>query len=144
MKISDEWETPQWLFDQLDSEFHFDIDACATKENTKCKNFYESCLTLPHWDHGDIFFMNPPYSNPKPFLLKAWEESRKGATVVCIVKCDTSTSWWGIFWDYEKHCPKPGIEIRFLPKRLRFVRSDKKLDNANFPSAIIIMKLPKE
>ena len=35
-----EWETPQWLFDELNKEFHFELDVCATKENTKCDNFY--------------------------------------------------------------------------------------------------------
>lgn len=37
---SDEWETPQWLFDQLDSEFHFNMDPCATAVNAKCINYY--------------------------------------------------------------------------------------------------------
>lgn len=35
-----EWETPQELFDQLDREFHFTLDACATPENAKCKRFF--------------------------------------------------------------------------------------------------------
>jgi hypothetical protein len=26
-KASDEWETPQWLFDSLYEEFHFHLDA---------------------------------------------------------------------------------------------------------------------
>lgn len=33
---SDEWETPQWLFDELDREFNFNLDPCATDENHKC------------------------------------------------------------------------------------------------------------
>ena len=32
---SDEWETPQELFNELDDEFHFTVDACATDENHK-------------------------------------------------------------------------------------------------------------
>ena len=34
------WETPQYFFDQLDSEFHFDLDPCALPENAKCKRFF--------------------------------------------------------------------------------------------------------
>jgi DNA-binding transcriptional ArsR family regulator len=30
---SDLWETPQYLFDELNREFHFELDVCATKEN---------------------------------------------------------------------------------------------------------------
>jgi site-specific DNA-methyltransferase (adenine-specific) len=37
---SDEWETPQWLFDQLDAEFSFGFDAAATRENSKCGSSY--------------------------------------------------------------------------------------------------------
>ena len=35
-----EWETPQDIFDSLDSEFHFTLDPCATDENHKCKKYY--------------------------------------------------------------------------------------------------------
>lgn len=37
---SDEWETPQELFDHLDLEFHFTLDACASAENRKCERFF--------------------------------------------------------------------------------------------------------
>ena len=37
---SDLWETPQDLFDELDKEFHFNLDVCALPENTKCAAYY--------------------------------------------------------------------------------------------------------
>ena len=37
---SDEWATPQSLFDELNAEFGFNLDPCATKENAKCERFY--------------------------------------------------------------------------------------------------------
>lgn len=37
---SDEWETPQHIFDLFDSEFNFNLDACASEENHKCEAFY--------------------------------------------------------------------------------------------------------
>ena len=37
---SNEWMTPKWLFNQLDNEFHFDLDAAATKENALCNKFF--------------------------------------------------------------------------------------------------------
>lgn len=92
--------------------------------------------------------MNPPYSIPRPFIEKAWQES-KNCVVVCVVKVDTSTRWWGIFWDYDINCTKPGCEIRFLPRRVKFDASPerieiarlegKKLNGPTFPTAIIIM-----
>ena len=37
---SDEWATPQDLFDELDAEFNFNLDPCATEQNAKCEKFY--------------------------------------------------------------------------------------------------------
>ena len=34
------WETPQELFNALDREFHFTLDAAATAKNAKCSNFF--------------------------------------------------------------------------------------------------------
>ena len=37
---SDEWETPQSFFDEINKEFNFDLDPCATEENHKCDRYY--------------------------------------------------------------------------------------------------------
>ena len=37
---TDEWATPQALFDELNATFHFTLDPCATPENAKCAKFY--------------------------------------------------------------------------------------------------------
>lgn len=37
---TDLWETPQYLFDALNNEFHFDIDVCATPDNAKCVQYF--------------------------------------------------------------------------------------------------------
>ena len=39
-KASDEYATPQDLFDGLNEEFHFDLDPCSTHENAKCERHY--------------------------------------------------------------------------------------------------------
>lgn len=35
-----EWATPQHLFDELNEEFGFTLDVCATPENAKCDQFF--------------------------------------------------------------------------------------------------------
>ena len=37
---SDEWYTPQKLYEELDAEFHFNLDPCATPESAKCEMYY--------------------------------------------------------------------------------------------------------
>lgn len=34
---SDEWATPKRVFDDLDHEFHFTLDAASTDENALCE-----------------------------------------------------------------------------------------------------------
>ena len=37
---TDNWATPQDLFDKLNDEFHFDLDPCADDLNHKCENYF--------------------------------------------------------------------------------------------------------
>ena len=37
---SDLWATPQDFYNQLNEEFNFDIDVCATPDNAKCDKFF--------------------------------------------------------------------------------------------------------
>ena len=37
-----DWGTPQFLYDQLDAEFGFNVDVCAHELNHKCYNYFTS------------------------------------------------------------------------------------------------------
>lgn len=121
---TDNWSTPKWLFDELDSEFHFDMDPCPLRSLTD--GLDKSWL-------GNIF-VNPPYSNIKAFLEKSWEERDKGnaKTVVFLLASRTDTKW---FHEYIYH--NPSCEIRFIKGRLKF--GDNK-NSAPFPSMIVIFR----
>ncbi|MBU5440402.1 phage N-6-adenine-methyltransferase, partial [Tissierella sp. MSJ-40] len=59
---TNEWSTPQEFFNELDKEFNFTLDPCATKENAKCNKYYtikENGLKQD-WG-GEVVFCNPPY-----------------------------------------------------------------------------------
>ena len=36
----DDWGTPKKLFDELNKEFHFDLDAAASDSNHKCDRYF--------------------------------------------------------------------------------------------------------
>lgn len=59
---SDEWATPQKLFDELDSKYHFTLDPCSTDENHKCEKYYTKKDNGLHkqWG-GNRVYLNPPY-----------------------------------------------------------------------------------
>jgi len=59
---SNEWATPQAFFNELNKEFNFTLDPCATDENAKCAKYYtlkEDGLKQD-WQ-GETVFCNPPY-----------------------------------------------------------------------------------
>lgn len=126
--VTDEWATPQEFFDQLTWVYgEFTLDPCATSANAKCKRFFtrkDDGLSQP-W-RGKVF-MNPPYGREiGRWMRKAFEESLKGAFVVCLVPARTDTRWWQ---DYAKRG-----HVHFLRGRLRFGNAR---NAAPFPSAIV-------
>ena len=128
---TDMWETPQDLFDDLDREFHFDLDVCAIPENAKCKKFYtpeQDGLRQP-WD--GTCWCNPPYGREiGKWVRRALFESFGGATVVMLLPARTDTKW---FHDYIYK----RAEIRFLKGRLKFGNSK---NSAPFPSMVVIFR----
>ena len=57
-----EWATPQTVFCELNEEFNFTLDPCATAENAKCKKYYTKADDGLNQDWGgETVFCNPPY-----------------------------------------------------------------------------------
>lgn len=128
---SNEWGTPQKLFDQLDAEFHFTLDPCSTHENAKCVKHYtiEDDGLSQSWD-GERVFCNPPYGKDIPKWVK--KAASSNATVVMLIPARTDVSW---FHDYIYG----KAEIRFLRGRLQFVKEDGTSNrDSPFPSMVVI------
>lgn len=127
-----EWSTPQDVFDKLNEEFHFTLDAAATPENAKCERYYtkaEDGLKMP-W--GGCVWCNPPYGRTIGlWVKKAYESATKaGCVVVMLLPARTDTKW---FHSYILH----RSEIRFISGRLKFGSAK---TSAPFPSMIAIFR----
>ncbi len=129
---SEEWGTPQGFFNQLNDEFHFTLDPCASVENAKCTKFFTQEQDGLAQDWGkEIVFMNPPYGKQIGlWMQKAYEASQGGATVVALVHSRTDTRWFHN-WVYGK------AELRFVKGRLKFQGN---VNSAPFPSLIAIYR----
>ena len=142
-KASDEWSTPQGLFDELDAEFGFDIDAAASAENAKCDVWYGDkidALALKSWATvPSSVWLNPPYSRVREFIGKAAEQAQRGHSVVCLVPARTDTRWWHEHVWSADHLPYPHVEIRFIKGRLKFGEGK---NSAPFPSVVVIFRPP--
>jgi len=126
---TDEWATPQDLFDKLATEFGgFDLDVCATPENAKCTRFFTKEVNGLAQPWEGKCWMNPPYGRTiGQWMKKAYEESQRGALVVCLVPARTDTAWWH---DYATQG-----QVTFIRGRLKFGWH---VNSAPFPSAIVV------
>lgn len=115
--MADDWATPLWL----QAVFRDWFDPCplgglALKVDG---------LAMP-WRRKT--YVNPPYSDPLPWCLKAVEEHRKGNTIVMLVKHDPTTKWYRTLID-------AGAHVLYFGERLRYSEAAK----AGFCSDLVIL-----
>lgn len=131
---SSEYSTPKYLFDALNKEFHFTLDACASSRNTKCSCFYslKDNALLSVWQ-GNVF-MNPPYGRGLyDWVKKAYDSIRstEANVVVALLPARTDTAW---FHDFVRLA----YEVRFIRGRLHFENT---LYSAAYPNMIVVFKV---
>lgn len=116
---SDEWATPDGVYQELNQEFSFDLDPCPLggAENGLARLFTS-------WD-GRRVFVNPPYSDIRPWLERAGE----ALLAVYLIPARTDTRWF-----HEIVLPK-ATEIRFIRGRLKFGQAK---TSAPFPSMVVV------
>ncbi len=122
-----EWETPQELYNALNSEFGFTLDACASVDNAKVATYYsEDSLNKP-W--CGVVWCNPPYGREiGKWVKKGLESAHAGTTVVMLLPSRTDTKWW-------HESVMTASEIRFIKGRLKFGGAK---NSAPFPSVIVV------
>ena len=128
---TDQWATPQLLFNKLDKIFDFTLDVCADEDNKKCQDFYsiEDDGLAQEW--RGVCWMNPPYGRAMgSWMRKAYESSvHNNATVVRLVPARPDTKWW------QSYATKG--EMFFIKGRLKFGMAT---SSAPFPSAIVVFR----
>lgn len=120
----DSWATPEWIM----GLFGDWLDPCPLNDNPIVNGL--------NTDWENKTYVNPPYSNPKPWVEKAIAESNKGKTIAMLLKVDTSTQWFSLI----QNCPH--AHILWVNKRLKFRNpkgDNKESSPAGFPSMIVIL-----
>lgn len=128
---TDEWSTPQHIFDEWDKDCQFELDVCATPENAKCSRYFTRADDGLAQVWTGRCWMNPPYGREIGLWVeKAWRSVTNGQAnfVVCLLPARTDTRW---FHDY---CLKYG-EVTFIRGRLKFGGAT---NSAPFPSMIVV------
>ena len=109
IKIHDDWKTPKNLLDWIKSEYFNNL------------SFFDPCPINPKFDGLKIKwkkrnYINPPYNkrDKEAFILKAFEEAKKGKICIVLLPVSTSTR---IFHEIII----PNSEIYFLRGRVKFI-----------------------
>lgn len=133
----EDWETPPEIFQPLNQEFHFTLDAAASHQNAKAEHYFTTRSLEESWAFGGSVWLNPPYGRGiGRWVRKASEEARLGSTVVCLLPARTCTKWWHDYiWD--RNAPRPSVEVRFLKGRVKFVGAE---HAAPFPSVVVVFR----
>lgn len=140
MKPNDSRETPPELFSALDAEFHFTLDVCASVENAKCTRFYTELDNglVQYWGEERVF-CNPPYSDIRPWVEKAWN-SRAKSIVMLVPANRTEQPWWQQWVEPYRDGREPGCDFRvqFLAGRTRFVKDGVRMGSPKFGCCLLV------
>lgn len=119
-----ERETPDDLFNAVNSIFNFNLDAAATSENAKCSKYFtkEDNGLIQSWS-GKRVWLNPPYNKELirkgikgiyNWLEKVCEERSRTEIIVVLCPIDPSTAWSKKFIQQANY-------FWPLPHRVKFV-----------------------
>jgi phage N-6-adenine-methyltransferase len=114
---SDDWSTPLDVFQRIAARYGpFDLDPCCREATAKAAKYFtkvENGLSQP-W-HGRVF-VNPPYSDPEPWIVKAVKEVEYGCTerVVMLLPAAIDTGWYHRF-------VIPNADVVPVRGRIRFI-----------------------
>jgi site-specific DNA-methyltransferase (adenine-specific) len=130
-----DWRTPPWLFERLNSEFFFDLDAAADASNHLCAKWFDEATNAIGKAWAGRVFMNPPYGKSLPeFVAKAHAESHWNANVVVgVLPASTDQQWFHT--DVLGHA-----EIRFVRGRVRFQIAGGKFTHPRFATLVAVWR----
>jgi len=136
---NDEWATPRWIVDWVSDHTiggPISTDVAASSDNHVVDRWFgeggehEDGLATK-WE-GKCW-MNPPYSNPLPWVQKAIDESKEiGTSVTALLPMDFSTKWGRLAWENA-------TDIIILNPRVAFIDPATKLPvKGNNKGSIIV------
>lgn len=146
----DLWRTPPALFNLLDDEFGFQLDAAAAHNTALCDRYFteEDDALVQDWGADGVrrVFCNPPFSRTSEFIAKGiamW--SFRAVYTAFLIRADGyETTWFRQLLD--AHMGNHNLrelhwQVRQLYPRVPYLLPDgsKPKNGPNFPSAVVVM-----
>ena len=114
---SDEWATPPEVVERLARRFGpFDLDPCCRVETAKAPTYFTKDADGLQQQWRGRVWVNPPYSDPAPWIAKAVEsvDSGEADRVVMLLPASIDTGW---FHDLVL----PNADVVFMRGRIKFL-----------------------
>ena len=125
----DDRATTSEVFGPLHERFGFTVDVAAAAHNAKLERFYsiDDDGLAQSWSDEHVW-CNPPYSNIRPWVEKAWAEMQRAPDlpsllIVMLLPANrTEQRWWQELVEPALRAKHPAFHCEFLPGRIRFLR----------------------
>ena len=142
---NDLWRTPQEVFNTFDKEFDFIADMAASYDNALCDIFFTEDENSLLFDWAKklpskklkYVWVNPPYSNPMPWVKQAAKAQLGGLGVVMLLNNDQSVGWFveSLKTVSEIRCvisdEAPETKRGYTSGRIGFINADNDAVHAN-------------
>lgn len=128
----DDRALPAGEFWVLNRRFRFTLDAAASAHNAKLQRYVtkeQDGLAFP-WG-GERVYCNPPYSDIRPWVEKAWQEDQAELVVMLLPANRTDQRWWHDYIEPRRDRIGSPLRVEFLPNRIRFLKPGQVFIGAN-------------
>lgn len=142
VKGNDDFETPEHLFEQLNSIFKFTVDAACTLSNCQCKRgfFFDNGFNgLEESWESERVFCNPPFSNKADWIRKAHNEVQYNGCPICVMILPTNCMESESFQKYVYH----NYFFEILKGRVSFIDPQTKQPKSGNNSGTVIVYFKK-
>ena len=110
---TDEWFTPQYIFDALDVTF--DLDVCGSSNNphqcVPAKRYIDSLSLIQPWE--GFIWMNPPFGG-RNGIVPWMERFIDHGNGICLTPDRTSAPWWQLM-------ASSASAITFVSPKIHFI-----------------------
>ena len=146
-KATDDRRTPSGYWDPLHAALRFTLDAAATEENAKLPAWCQDGLS-ESWV-GHRVWCNPPYSDIRPWVEKAWMEFPESPLIAMLLPANRCEQvWWQELVEPYRDRQESALRVRFLGGRMRFDRpgwvKPEKGDRPPFGLCLLLWTLDRE
>lgn len=120
--VDDRGTDPAW-FAEIDKRFRFTVDVAAAEHNAKLPRYFDKTADgLAQSWAGERVWCNPPYSDIRPWVQKAWASFTDTPLIVMLLPANrTEQGWWQEQVEPARDRPDSSLRVEFLPGRLRFI-----------------------